>query len=52
MCGIAGIVYADPHRPLERDLLERMGTVIAHRGPDAGTFHAKPGIGLDRKSVV
>jgi len=46
MCGIAGIVYADPHRPLERDLLERMGTVIAHRGPDAGTFHAKPGIGL------
>ena len=43
MCGIAGIVYADPQRPLERDLLERMGSVIAHRGPDAGTFHAQPG---------
>ncbi len=46
MCGIAGIVYADPQRPLERDLLERMGSVIAHRGPDAGTFHAQPGVGL------
>src|SRR5262249_54486250 len=46
MCGIAGIVYADPQRPLERDLLERMGSVMAHRGPDAGTFHARPGIGL------
>ena len=33
MCGIAGIVQVD-ERPLDVDLLERMTSALAHRGPD------------------
>src|SRR5262245_39392578 len=46
MCGIAGVFYADPDRPIEDGLLRRMGESIAHRGPDAEGFLAEPGIGL------
>jgi asparagine synthase (glutamine-hydrolysing) len=46
MCGIAGILYADPARPVDRDILRAMGDAIAHRGPDAEGFWAEPGIGL------
>ena len=46
MCGIAGILYADPARPVNRDLLKGMGDAIAHRGPDAEGFWTEPGIGL------
>lgn len=35
MCGIVGIVEYAAHEPLIREeLLERMSSVIAHRGPD------------------
>ena len=46
MCGIAGILYADPAQPVSRDLLKTMGDAIAHRGPDAEGFWAERGIGL------
>jgi asparagine synthase (glutamine-hydrolysing) len=46
MCGIAGVLYADPTRPPERGVLEAMGKQIAHRGPDADGFWIEPGIGL------
>jgi asparagine synthase (glutamine-hydrolysing) len=39
-------LYADPARPVERDLLKVMGDAIAHRGPDAEGFWTEPGIGL------
>src|SRR3972149_1768429 len=36
MCGIAGIVHADPGYPVDRDLLRRMTPGMAHPGPNAG----------------
>jgi asparagine synthase (glutamine-hydrolysing) len=39
MCGISGKLYFDPTHPVEREVLERMNAVLAHRGPDdAGTY--------------
>lgn len=64
MCGIAGLVHADPRYPLDRDLLERMTAALAHRGPNAQGLQTWPGAALghrrlsiidlatDRKSVV
>ncbi len=43
MCGIAGVLYADASRPVERPLLEAMGRSIAHRGPDAEGFWTELG---------
>ena len=42
MCGIAGVIYTDPHRPADRSVLRQMGNVIAHRGPDGeGLFQSR-----------
>ena len=46
MCGIAGILYADPSRIPDRGLLQAIGDSIAHRGPDAEGFLVEPGVGL------
>jgi asparagine synthase (glutamine-hydrolysing) len=46
MCGIAGVLYADPTRPADRLVLKAMGDSIAHRGPDAEGFWAESGVGL------
>ena len=41
MCGIAGVLYADPCRSVSPSLLTDMGHAIAHRGPDGeGTFRS------------
>ena len=37
MCGIAGIVSFDG-APVAREVLQRMGAALAHRGPDAEGF--------------
>ena len=42
MCGIAGILWRETNRPVERSLLESMGHAIAHRGPDAEGFWSSP----------
>ncbi len=46
MCGIAGVLYRDPDRPVEAGILREMGVAIAHRGPDAEGMWSAPGIGL------
>ncbi|HZY88419.1 MAG TPA: asparagine synthase (glutamine-hydrolyzing) [Gemmataceae bacterium] len=46
MCGIAGVLYADPGRPADRAVLTAMGGAIAHRGPDGEGYWAEPGVGL------
>src|SRR6516162_2277005 len=46
MCGIAGILYSDPARPVQRLILRSMGEAIAHRGPDAEGYWTEPGIGI------
>ncbi|MGD0294798.1 MAG: asparagine synthase (glutamine-hydrolyzing) [Terracidiphilus sp.] len=55
MCGIVGIFhYAEPDRPVDRDLLVRMTRILAHRGPDAEGFHIDGplGFGHRRLSIV
>src|SRR6185503_9562104 len=46
MCGIAGIVYRDPRRVVDQDLLARMARTLAHRGPDDESIFAADGVGL------
>jgi asparagine synthase (glutamine-hydrolysing) len=46
MCGIAGVLYSDPRRPPDPEVLRRMGAAIAYRGPDADGFLIDPGLGL------
>mgnify|MGYP001428489250 CR=1 FL=1 len=46
MCGIAGVLYADTDRLVDRAVLQAMGDSIAHRGPDAEGYWIEPGIGL------
>jgi asparagine synthase (glutamine-hydrolysing) len=52
MCGIAGIFnYADPDRPVDRELLVRMTRTLAHRGPDAEGFYVNANIGLGHRRL-
>jgi asparagine synthase (glutamine-hydrolysing) len=52
MCGIAGIYnYAEPDRPIDRPLLERMTDALAHRGPDARGVHIDGPIGLGHRRL-
>jgi asparagine synthase (glutamine-hydrolysing) len=54
MCGIAGMVYLEAERPVERERLGRMTEILRHRGPDADGFFVAAGIGLGfrRLSIV
>jgi asparagine synthase (glutamine-hydrolysing) len=52
MCGITGIFnYADAARPIDRALLERMTSAVAHRGPDAEGFHVEGPVGLGHRRL-
>lgn len=46
MCGIAGIVRADPGRPVEEPQLLKMARAIRHRGPDGFGLMLERGVGL------
>jgi asparagine synthase (glutamine-hydrolysing) len=54
MCGIAGLVHSDPGYPVDRELVVRMTTCLAHRGPDAQGLHLWRGaaIGHRRLSII
>lgn len=54
MCGIAGIVHADPDRPVPAEAIERMCAAIRHRGPDdEGIFRdAGAALGMRRLSII
>ena len=54
MCGIYGALSSDPSRPVEAELLERMGRVLIHRGPDGGGTHLDGplGMGMRRLSII
>jgi asparagine synthase (glutamine-hydrolysing) len=54
MCGIAGIIYEDESRPVERPLLGRMLEAIRHRGPDDEGVHlsGRVGLGMRRLSII
>jgi len=54
MCGISGIVHTDPRHPVDRELLRRLTTTMAHRGPDADGFFwgAGAALGHRRLSII
>ena len=54
MCGIAGVVYRDPKRPVAESLVRRMCGAIKHRGPDdEGIYvHGAAGLGMRRLSII
>jgi len=51
MCGIAGVLYRDPHRPVEQEVLKAMADAIAHRGPDDEGYYSEPGVGLAHRRL-
>ena len=51
MCGIAGILNLD-RRPVDPEVLERMSSVIAHRGPDDSGVHVDDNLGLAHRRLA
>ena len=51
MCGISGKLYFDPARSVEREVLERMNAVLAHRGPDDAGIYCDGPIGLAHRRL-
>ena len=51
MCGISGIVDIRAKREIDADLLARMNSSLAHRGPDGDGFHIEPGAGLGHRRL-
>lgn len=50
MCGIAGAIYRDGHRP-DEPLLRAMARTITHRGPDAEGVVSLAGCGLAHRRL-
>jgi len=46
MCGICGIVYSEPMRPVSWETLQQMTAILRHRGPDDSGLYVAPGVGL------
>jgi asparagine synthase (glutamine-hydrolysing) len=54
MCGITGILYFDPHQPVDAVMLQRMTDSLAHRGPDDRGILVRGnlGLGFRRLSII
>lgn len=54
MCGICGIIYADPERKPDPSVLKSMCDTLVYRGPDdEGTYAAfQAGLGMRRLSII
>jgi asparagine synthase (glutamine-hydrolysing) len=54
MCGIVGLYYRDPHRPVSQQTLGAMCHTIVHRGPDDQGYHmdGNVGMGMRRLSII
>lgn len=52
MCGIAGIFHCRGNGDVDRGLVRRMTTRLAHRGPDGEGFHFEPGVGLGHRRLA
>lgn len=46
MCGIGGVMYADPGRPVDPDILVGMAAIQYHRGPDGFGYRVLPNRGV------
>lgn len=54
MCGIAGVAYRDPRRPVDLAIARAMVDAIRHRGPDGDGWYSAPGValGMCRLSII
>ncbi len=54
MCGICGIAHRDLNQPVDPALVERMNSMIIHRGPDEhGSFvEGNVGLAMRRLSII
>jgi len=51
MCGISGIFDTRSERPIPLLALQRMNESLVHRGPDEGSVHVEPGVGLGHRRL-
>ena len=51
MCGITGIIDTRAARDIARPTLHRMNESQLHRGPDEGSLHIEPGVGLGHRRL-
>ena len=51
MCGITGIFDTRLNREVARAALHRMNESQLHRGPDEGSLHLEPGLGLGHRRL-
>ena len=51
MCGITGIVDTRGPGVISRGVLQRMNDSQLHRGPDEGSLHIEPGVGLGHRRL-
>ncbi len=51
MCGICGIAYSDPQRPVDLSALTVMRDTLAHRGPDGAGQWMGDGIGFGHRRL-
>ncbi len=51
MCGITGIFDTRGQREINREVLQRMNDSQWHRGPDEGSLHLEPGVGLGHRRL-
>jgi asparagine synthase (glutamine-hydrolysing) len=51
MCGIAGIYHVQPGVNAEREVLQRMTSVISHRGPDEDSVYVDGPVGLGHRRL-
>ena len=52
MCGITGIFETREKKSIARDALARMNDIQRHRGPDEGSVHVEPGLGLGHRRLA
>ena len=51
MCGITGIFDTRGASDIDRAALQRMNDSQWHRGPDEGSLHVEPGVGLGHRRL-
>ena len=52
MCGITGLFDTRGKRPVDDVILRRMNASQTHRGPDEGSLHIEPGLGLGHRRLA
>src|SRR2546421_1903319 len=52
MCGICGVVRADPAHPIDVDVIQSMNDAMRHRGPDEEGTHFGRGVALAARRLA